>query len=278
MRLRHSFALWIMPVPPSPGGLKASGRYCLRISVRVFSSRLSRYLSEAMCLGSGISMLAAPPATFMFSNTSSIHRSTHRNTNGAPESKMRPAPTESRIFCAVASSVLPSTLAELTATTSADVRLLTNSNAATASRRASRCSLSLAWALALRESNIAARFLKASPKRSPERFRASMPELTASTAAFQSSRSAAASQAVFASSACWKNTSTNCSWTTTVGTGAVPLNFFQPLEGTASDSVGAPYSGFFFRPSSQPCFTAPVLGLVCGSRVILRSAPWSMCS
>mmetsp|Transcript_62729 Transcript_62729/g.194211 ORF Transcript_62729/g.194211 Transcript_62729/m.194211 type:complete len:205 (+) Transcript_62729:302-916(+) len=202
MRVKHSLALWRLPVPPSPGGLKASGKYVLRISVRVLSSKPSRYLSESMCLGSGSSKpLASPPAAFMFSSTSSIHLSTHRRTSGAPESRIRPAPTDSRILCAAASSVFPSILAEATATTSAEVRLLTSSSAAMASRRAVRWSFSLECALALRESRRAARFLKASPKRSPERFRASMPEVAASTAAFQSSRSAAASQAVLASSA-----------------------------------------------------------------------------
>mmetsp|Transcript_47439 Transcript_47439/g.135387 ORF Transcript_47439/g.135387 Transcript_47439/m.135387 type:complete len:219 (-) Transcript_47439:224-880(-) len=217
--------------------------YCFRISSRVFSSRPSKYLSEAMCLGAGSSTSPASPAAPRASKlctTSSIHLSTQRSASGAPASRMRPAPTPSRIFCAAASSLQPRALAASTATTSAEVRLLTSSRAATASLSAALCSLSFPCAFARLESSSAARFLKGSPNRSPERLSASTPWPAASTAACHSSRSAAASHSVFASSAMPKKTSRSWSWTLTVGTGAAPPNFFQPPDGTTSDSVGEP--------------------------------------
>mmetsp|Transcript_18974 Transcript_18974/g.53346 ORF Transcript_18974/g.53346 Transcript_18974/m.53346 type:complete len:225 (+) Transcript_18974:390-1064(+) len=224
-----------MPVPP--GGKKYSGRCFFRTSSRSLSSRPSRYLSAGRCFGSGRGPSKSPSSHAV--TTSRTHRSTQRSTNGAPGSKILPPPMGSNILC-TASSRQPNALAAETATASADAQLRTSSNAATASLSAALCSEIWKLAHARLASSSAARSRKASPKRSPERFKASTPAAKASLAAAQSPRSTAASPEAFAESALEKNSAAMSSYVATVGTGASPAKIFQPAPGTTKASVWTP--------------------------------------
>mmetsp|Transcript_83715 Transcript_83715/g.217942 ORF Transcript_83715/g.217942 Transcript_83715/m.217942 type:complete len:233 (-) Transcript_83715:274-972(-) len=232
----------MMPVPP--GCWKNSGIYFFSTSSRVLSSMLSKYLSDGKCLGIGTGASGSPNSNM--STTSLTHLSTHLKTSGAPESKIRPVPIGSRTFFACASSRQPRALAASTAISSADAKPRTSSSAVTASRKEALNSFIFALAPARRESRRAARFLKGSPKRSPDFFKASTPSEKHRHASFQSSRSMAVSPAALASSARAKKISTSHWCTATSGTGTSPPNFFQPVDGTVKDSVGAPYRGDFW--------------------------------